>query len=691
MSALWKIAVGVSLLAVLGLPVLVLWKALVLLGAWLILIYSDLRPTPTRVSWALAVMVAVTLVRSILPAAAIEEGHNIFLVTNGGTVLRNGLPPAIYDNWQRAFVAQYPLDKDPLALWHTAEPETLYAGSSDALWRPARYSRVVDTIAFQNLGEFRGGFANDDRYNFFGGDTMTFARAFQVDLPFFVTYEFSPASVGSTLYWRGSVFWPADGDRFDKLTHSEEAGRTIAPADVGRKAYALNLPAPASARFWEKVSDEARPGALAMRLELRPGLAAALIARETIGLLGLFGVFTILVARINLKRLGVAVALTTAGLAIVLTLIHFSDGKYLGADYPPHGGGDDGLTHESTGRKMASALMNGHPVEALRGGQSVYWDTPGMRHFRAGEKVLFGDTNLGYLLLMCVLPYVVFLTIRQLAGGRWAAAGALFFLLSPSGALSLTQYVQYAKLGYAEAVAFGLLLVGLFLFMRAQPRWGGERNLVHAFFGGACLAGAMFARPNLALVAPVIGVFFVAASWRSGDYRTMLAGMAGLGCALWMPFHNYAYGDAFVLISTSGTSMAIELTPPMYVRAAQDLVTTGSSELAPKITRQVGLWLQAQPRFPVALLERTSGSFLALRLITLAIALFVAIRSIRRSGALAMLAGAAVAAQLPMLFVMAAAFYRYAMIGWDLCAIVTIAAAADWWQTSPAAARRRAA
>jgi hypothetical protein len=62
----------------------------------------------------------------------------------------------------------------------------------------------------------------------------------------------------------------------------------------------------------------------------------------------------------------------------------------------------------------------------------------------------------------------------------------------------------------------------------------------------------------------------------------------------------------------------------------------------------------------------------------LAVTIFALIRYGRELRPIGILAWTAVAAHLPMLFVVGATQYRYAMLGWDLSAIVTIAVVADY-------------
>ena len=677
-----KLGLAVAIMVILGLPITELWKMPVLLAAWLTIAFGTPRLSPRRCVIVLAIVFGTSLLLRVLPTAAIEEGHNIFLVTDTGTALRDGLPSAVYEPWQRAFNARYPADVDRDAAWRLASPPTVFAASSDALWLPAKYSRRVDRIDFQNLSELRAGFSNDVRYNFFGNDAISLGRGFRADLPYFVMYEFSRASVGSTLRWRGTVFWEGTDDTFEELVHSEEAGRLITEADAGKRAYALHLPPPLGERFWEKGragSESAASTTLSMRLELGSTLAAARVLGLSIRLVAVFGILVLMTTSLGRPYL-MALSAVTAGLLIVALTIHFSEGKYLGATYPPHGGGDDGLSHESMGRSMAQLVMAGRWAQGFRGEQSVYWDTPGMRYARCVEKIVFGDTNLGYAAFVGLLPLFVYLLLRHLVDERWAGAGVAFFLCAPVGSLSFLQYIQNAKLGYAEAMAFGFLMLGLYLFMRSEPGWGGKRDALGAFFGGVCLAGSMFLRPNLAIVVPVLGLFFVFAAWRRRDLTAAMAGMLGLAFALWMPLHNYLYGRVFVLISSSAGSFAVPLSPMTYLRAARELVTgdrlDGQLALA---TTQVSGWLWTLPRLPIASLKPIADAFMALKLLSLALTFYAAFRYRRTGGPILVLACAALVTHLPMLFVVAGNSFRYAMIGWDLSAILALVLAYDVW------------
>ena len=70
---------------------------------------------------------------------------------------------------------------------------------------------------------------------------------------------------------------------------------------------------------------------------------------------------------------------------------------------------------------MLRALLAGDISGALEGGEQVFYFTPGMRYLRAVEHILFGETYLGYLALILLLPYLVFALLRRFLPVRWSS------------------------------------------------------------------------------------------------------------------------------------------------------------------------------------------------------------------------------------------------------------------------------
>jgi hypothetical protein len=391
--------------------------------------------------------------KAVLPRADIAEAHNPFMVLNDGEPLEQGLPPAVFLHWKAQFDALYPPEAEPYIPYSWREqlisPSSLYTQSADAIWRKPKYTRQVDAIDFRTLAEFRGGFANEMHYNFWQGELS------RESMPFYVMYELTAASVGSRLAWKGQVFWERPSGGFDEIIHESAATRIIGPEDSGSRVYAAFFPE--------------RDPQLFFRME--PSLTLRLSAWAEI-LLTLLGSAGVLVLTLRPRAGAFLRAGAICSIGYVLAAF-FGRVGFLGKNYAPHGGGNDGLFHDGYGRAMAMLAGRGEIVEALQGGEAIYWFTPGMRYVRMVEKLLFGDTNHLYLLLIAGLPIVVFYLCRHFAGSRWAWLCTGLFCAIPVGNLSFLQNITNAGIGYGEAAGGGMFLLGLVLLLRTQSAWRG--------------------------------------------------------------------------------------------------------------------------------------------------------------------------------------------------------------------------
>jgi hypothetical protein len=451
-----KTILAALMLAILGLPILTLWKMFLLLVGWLALVDCSIRYEPKRIVACLLTIAAVLSIKSALPRAGIEEGHNIFLYLEEGEAIQKGIPPRIFHEWKRAFDTIYPTpDVIQDYTWrHNKEvPETAFVYSTDSIWRPAKYSRVVDSIDFKNLPEFRGGFANMLKYNWWKGRLPRRAP------PFFVMYEFPSSAVGCKLFWQGAVFWEKPDGSIKRIIHEKPVGQIITYDMAGSRAYSL---------FFPGVFREC-----SLRLELSPKLRYGHIADNILSVLGIVALLW-LMTRVNRKPYITTLVLMMFGLVIIALFVQVQGrGMIFGQRYHSHFGGDDGLVHESYGRDMARAAAAGDFKKAFRGTEDIYWFTPGTRYFMAAEKILFGDTNLGYTALLACLPWLVYLIINHLCWYRAGLFSAILFLFLPVS-LSFYQYNILAFMGFGEAVGSFLFLAGFYLFLRAMPSWGGE-------------------------------------------------------------------------------------------------------------------------------------------------------------------------------------------------------------------------
>ncbi len=461
-----KLAALVLVIAALGLPVNDLFRYALLLVATVIVVAG---PVAARVApWlgAIAAVALCVLGQIVFPAPRIEEGHNVFLVDRAGSALEADLPRAAFRSMAAEFDATYPPARRCAptqdGCWRgQGFPPRTFAFSADGMLDHPAYSRRVTGIDFSDPVRLRLGFINELAYNW-NSDvsdvkrakrdrrSLAFLRQWTLTMPWFVMYRFPADFVGSALCWRGEVLWEGAEEMFTPVTHADMQCRTLTAADVGRRIFGVAIAHDLAMRLnptWQ----------IRLRQLLEPGLA--LIASAAV---------LALLVRVRARRLVLPFALIAATLLVVL----LNDASFIGG-VRPFDSGDDGLVYDGYARMMLRRLVAGDIAGALQGGESVFYFTPGMRYLRAAEHVFFGETYLGYLSLILLLPFLVFALTRRFLPLTWAIAFTLIFAAIPVGVgfgSSLLQYVKWAARGFADPAAYVLFLAGFVLLLWPRTR-----------------------------------------------------------------------------------------------------------------------------------------------------------------------------------------------------------------------------
>jgi len=254
---------------------------------------------------------------------------------------------------------------------------------------------------------------------------------------------------------------------------------------------------------------------------------------------------------VRLRRLVLPFALIAATLLVAL----LNDASFLGG-VRPFDSGDDGLVYDGYARVILQRLLAGDIAGTLEGGEAVFYYTPGLRYLRAAEHVVFGETYLGYLSLILLLPFLVFALFRRFLPLTWALALTLIFAAIPVGigfGSSLVQYVKWAARGFADPAAYVLFLAG-FVLLLGRLDEGPRERFARAVGAGLLFALALAVRPN---IAPAAGVLLAGAAIAALAQRKFAraVGLAlGFAPVLALALHNWIYGGAFVLFTTTATS-----------------------------------------------------------------------------------------------------------------------------------------
>ncbi len=641
-----KLAALVLVIAALGLPVNDLFRYALLVVATVVVVAGTVAARPAPWLCAIGAVALCVLGQILFPAPRIEEGHNVFLIDRAGGALEADLPRAAFRSMAAEFDAKYPPARRCAATqdgcWRgRGFPAQAFAFSADGILDHPAYSRRVTGIDFSDPVRLRLGFINELAYNWNSQvsdlsraqrdrRSRAFLRPWTLTMPWFVMYRFPADFAGSALCWRGEVLWEGAGETFAPVTHADMQCRTLTSDDIGRRIFGVAIAHDLAMRLdpiWH----------VRLRQLLEPGLA--LIASAAV---------LALLVRVRGRRLVLPFALIAATLLVAL----FNDASFIGG-VRPFDSGDDGLVYDGYARDILRRLVAGDLAGALEGGERVFYFTPGLRYLRAAEHIFFGETYLGYLSLILLLPFLVFALARRFLPLTWAIALTLMFAAIPVGVgfgSSLLQYVKWAARGFADPAAYALFLAGFVLLLgrlgqgpgdrsaadaqpstviagldpaihplrkkvftkamdpRVKPAGDEETNAHHkrgheskklayrfarAFGAGLLFALALTVRPN---IAPAAGILLAGAGlmalWQR-QFRRVAGLVLGFAAVLGMALHNWVYGGALVLFTTSAAHPVLLTMPPSaYLAALAELAHLDfAGEHVTRALRQIGGWL----------------------------------------------------------------------------------------------------
>jgi hypothetical protein len=659
-SAWARLAVLLLVVAAIGVPVNHLFGYALLLIATVLIFSGEVMLGARRWLAALAAVAFAALLPLAVAPAPIAQGVNIFLPGKPGNVFERGLPPDVYRFMTTEFDALYPpavrCAPTKWGCWIAdGLPSRLYAFAADGVFQHPAYSRNVRTIDFSDPVWLRLGFINDVRYNWAtdapdvhrGDRNKPFwagLHRWRVTMPWFVMNRFPADYVGGKLCWRGTLLWPGADGHYRTIRHATEACRSIGAADVGGKIFGVAI----------------RPGSLAMKLQPPAFIQARLAAGASAALLAVIAVLLLLI-RVHPRDTLRPFVLIGLSLLVIAVM----DASFIGG-WRPMDGGDDGLFYTGVGRHILEHLLGGNIAAALIGGEKVfYYGGPGLRYLRAAEMIVFGDTNLGYLSLVLLMPMLMLRLFQRFLPDRLAWALALVFTAVPVGEIFGTCFVDYAKWaarGFADPASYILFIAGL-LVLLGKAGEGPRDKLAAAFFSALLIALALWVRPVIALATAVILGGAGLAALHGRQWRRLAGMCIGFLPAFGMALHNYVFGGVFVLFSSNTTTSAHTPMPPWdYIGAAKELLALDfHGAHIDQAVVQIVHWLSGPSEL---------AATIPLNLAAVAVVVYVLAAKGRFDPWLRLIALAALAQHLPALFY--APSPRYYFLAWLLTALVCL-------------------
>ena len=652
-----KLAALVLALVAVGLPVNDLGTYALLLVATVVIFSGEVSARGRAWAAAIAIVAIAVAAEFLLAPPRLEEGHNVFLPS---PALERQLPVEVYRRLAGEFDAQYPpavrCKSGSVGCWQDGGlPDSAFAFSADGIFHKSALSRSVTELDFSDPVWLRLGFINEHRYNWYttAPDVHRDDRdrriwmglhRWHLAMPWFEMIRLPAAYVGGELCWRGDLMWEGAGEHF--TLWPGDGCRTIEPADAGRRIVGIAI----------------KPATLAMRLTPPWSVRVQNIAVGGLAVLAVLAIVGVLV-RFRIRHL----LLPAIVIVLAFLVIAIDDASFLGG-VRPFDGGDDGLFYDGVGRIILQKLLAGDVWGALEGGEKVfYYGGPGLRYFRALEHIVFGESYLGYLSLILLLPFLAHRLFRRFLPEPWPLALILLFVAIPLGMLfgtSFAQYVKWAARGFADPAAYILFVAGLVTVIGANVA-GPSGKFFPALFGALLLALGIAMKPIIAPAAAVLLGGAGLAALNEKQWRRLAGLCIGTLPVFSMALHNWVFGHVFVLFSSNaGASDLLVMPPSAYAAVARELLSLDfGGGYAMRALTQVANWLSEPAESYWTIPLNAAG---------VAILAYVVLRG-RRFDPWLRLIGAAALAQHAVALFYRADVARYHFLTWFLTMVVVMA------------------
>lgn len=555
-ETVWRLIAILIAMLLLGLPIVSLWKSVLLL--LFVLAVFNAKPllfkNPRRRNLVGLAIGLLLVILYLFPQPNIIETSNIYMPSNElGSQQRLYLPQKVARYLKNTFVKYYStshIDTNPKSSpWQNVfkQPNPVAGFSPEAIWQGRTYTREVQSINFRNYQGLRAGYINDNSpelgvFNFYYENNQDFLTREQV--PFFVREYFPFKLVGSELCWQGNLFLQT-GMTYVQVTHTGYGCQQLTKHNLPLRVMGVGFPGKQD---------------LVVKLKLSYFWQMIVVIKAFI----LVGALCLLLSlfKIDYK----AFAKSSGFLIIVLLAINGVHGYLLQfADTPVIEGGSDGLIYQGFGRAILYNLIHGNYIAALRGGIDIFYYMPGMRYVCALQSLFFGDTILGFLLLEIWLVFsikrICFLLFQK--NYAWIFLG--FFLLA-----SLQTFTKYAIHYNAEIAGYCFLSAAIASLLVALQK----EKFLSLSVSALLFALAVMLRPNF-LIGVVICLLYggVKLISRHAWWRVLLA-LSPFGLVGMVAWHNFYFGHQFVPFTSSAfVAHNFVITPGAYWQAILGLLT----------------------------------------------------------------------------------------------------------------------
>ncbi len=592
-------------------PVLDLKIFTLLIISLTIIIFSKIKQNISYLK-VLFVFLILILIKIYQGNLYFNEGNNILIFNeNSKLFYKEFLPDNVFTFIEKKYEfydKNSKCNEKDAKCWRSFKPEIIskkgtpfflnYSPSMNL--KNNKYSRKLKDLNINNLKSARISEVNNLRYNYFWGKKFDLVRE---NMPFFVMIEIPKILIGSKVCWKGNIFWEQNDNNFLNLKNDEYDCEQVSQKDINKKIYGISF---GTSETKERlnylygtnyIEDDdildnfLHTNELIFKIEKNPKL----LFFDYIVLFLI--IVTIIIFFNQIFDFNYKIYLYgIISILIFLFLVFYSE-KDLFFGFTIFIGGNDGILYNSYANNIFHHLRQFNIENFLLGSEEIFYFPSSIRYFLAVFKLVFEDTNYGYLLVgyfLCLIILYLFIKIYDFKFGLIFALLIICTRLFEGYGASIIKLLKHINMSDAEPFAITTFLVCLYIFFYIYENRYQKNNLLNFIFGIFSFI-TISLRPNYlptVLLLAMIHLFFLL---RDNKNQQIFYTLLGLSFTSLITFHNLYFGKQLVFLSSghihnTGASLSI------YFAAFIDIVNLNfyNSENIERIIIQFNRWIKPE-------------------------------------------------------------------------------------------------
>ncbi len=407
-----------------------------------------------------------------------------------------------------------------------------FSFSADNFFLNENLTRYVDSINFKSREKLRINQINSLKYN------LAFDKDFRRELPYYVLYDIPVSYKNSVVCGTGNIYYafsPIQNNNYNKIEFTKKSNDKCISFNTDKKLIILG--------YSINKKDN-------LKIKLHKNYFNKFLFFLNIISVLIFYIIFIKQFFVVKKRSKEEVSILLVSILTSILIIIMKDHNLLtGLRY--YRGSADGLMHEFQANMIVKNLMNRNFLEALMGGETVFYYMPGLRYFLAIGKIIFGDTNYLYVLSLPILPMSLFYLFKKITSEKISFYLIILFTFVPifeNMGYGHLNYVHQVVRNHAETLSITIII--LIINKISNPNFKYNINHSKLFLYCFLLSFASFCRPNFVPTTSILFMYLLVVSYNI-NFKYILSALIGYSFIFISFIHNLYFGDDYSFFTRS--------------------------------------------------------------------------------------------------------------------------------------------